>query len=114
GVTEEVTVSGESPMIDTARTDVSSGVGETAIGNPPLNGARWENFVLPGPGVTNDGNFGLVSYRGISGLYNNNTVDGADNNQAFFSEARGRTRTAYSISQAAIKEFQVGISNFSA
>ncbi|MEP6917217.1 MAG: TonB-dependent receptor, partial [Acidobacteriota bacterium] len=60
------------------------------------------------------GNFGLVSYRGISGLYNNNTVDGADNNQAFFSEARGRTRTSYSISQAAIKEFQVGISNFSA
>ena len=66
------------------------------------------------PGVTNDGNFGLVSYRGISGLYNNNTVDGADNNQAFFSEARGRTRTSYSISQAAIKEFQVGVSNFSA
>ena len=70
--------------------------------------------MLLGPGVTNDGNFGLVSYRGISGLYNNNTVDGADNNQAFFSEARGRTRTSYSISQAAIKEFQVGISNFSA
>ena len=70
--------------------------------------------MLLGPAVTNDGNFGLVSYRGISGLYNNNTVDGADNNQAFFSEARGRTRTSYSISQAAIKEFQVGISNFSA
>ena len=70
--------------------------------------------MLLGPGVTNDGNFGLVSYRGISGLYNNNTVDGADNNQAFFSEARGRTRTSYSISQAAIKEFQVGVSNFSA
>ena len=70
--------------------------------------------MLLGPGVTNDGNFGLVSYRGISGLYNNNTVDGADNNQAFFSEARGRTRAVYSISQAAIKEFQVGVSNFSA
>ena len=89
-------------------------VGETAISNLPINGRRWENFVLLGPAVTNDGGFGLVSYRGISGLYNNNTVDGADNNQAFFSEARGRTRTSYSISQAAIKEFQVGISNFSA
>ena len=71
------------------RTDVSNVVGETAIQNLPINGRRWENFVLLGPGVTNDGNFGLVSYRGISGLYNNNTVDGADNNQAFFSEARG-------------------------
>jgi len=114
GVTEVVTVTGESPIIDTTRTDVSNVVGETAISNLPINGRRWENFVLLGPAVTNDGNFGLVSYRGISGLYNNNTVDGADNNQAFFSEARGRTRTSYSISQAAIKEFQVGISNFSA
>jgi outer membrane receptor protein involved in Fe transport len=114
GVTETVTVTSESPIIDTTRTDVSNVVGETAISNLPINGRRWENFVLLGPAVTNDGNFGLVSYRGISGLYNNNTVDGADNNQAFFSEARGRTRTSYSISQAAIKEFQVGISNFSA
>jgi len=114
GVTEVVTVTGESPIIDTTRTDVSNVVGETAISNLPINGRRWENFVLLGPAVTNDGNFGLVSYRGISGLYNNNTVDGADNNQAFFSEARGRTRTSYSISQAAIREFQVGISNFSA
>ncbi len=114
GVTETVTVTAESPLIDTRRTDVSNVVGETAIENLPINGRRWENFVLLGPGVTNDGNFGLVSYRGISGLYNNNTVDGADNNQAFFSEARGRTRTSYSISQAAIKEFQVGVSNFSA
>jgi hypothetical protein len=56
----------------------------------------------------------LVSYRGISGLYNNNMVDGADNNQAFFSEARGRTRQSYSVSQAAIKEFEVGLSNYSA
>ncbi len=114
GVTEAVTVTGEAPLIDTQRTDVSNVVGERAIQNLPINGRRWENFVLLGPAVTNDGNFGLVSYRGISGLYNNNTVDGADNNQAFFSEARGRTRTSYSISQAAIKEFQVGISNFSA
>jgi outer membrane receptor protein involved in Fe transport len=66
------------------------------------------------PGVTNDGAFGLVSYRGISGLYNNNMVDGVDNNQAFFSEARGRTRAVYSISSASIKEFQVGVSNMSA
>ena len=114
GVSEAVTVTGESPLIDTQRTDVSNVVGERAIENLPINGRRWENFVLLGPAVTNDGNFGLVSYRGISGLYNNNTVDGADNNQAFFSEARGRTRTSYSISQAAIKEFQVGVSNFSA
>src|SRR6185436_9860992 len=41
-------------------------------------------------------------------------VDGVDNNQAFFSEARGRTRAVYSISSASIKEFQVGVSNMPA
>ena len=114
GVSETVTVTAESPVIDTRRTDVGNVIGQAAIENLPINGRRWENFVLLSPGVTNDGGFGLISYRGISGLYNNNNVDGVDNNQAFFSEARGRTRTAYSVSQAAIKEFQVGISNFSA
>jgi hypothetical protein len=114
GIAETVTVTSETTVVDTARTDVSNVVGETAIANLPVTGRRWENFVLLSPGVTNDGNFGLVSYRGISGLYNNNTIDGVDNNQAFFSEARGRTRASYTVSQAAIREFQVGVSNFSA
>jgi hypothetical protein len=114
GVTETVSVTAEAPVIDTRRTDVSSVVDETAIDNLPINGRRWDTFVMLSPGVTNDGNFGLISYRGISGLYNNNMVDGVDNNQAFFSEARGRTRAVYSISSASIKEFQVGVSNMSA
>ncbi len=114
GVSETVSVTAEAPLVDTRRTDVSSVLDQTIIQNLPLNGRRWDNFVLLSPGVTNDGNFGLVSYRGISGLYNNNMVDGVDNNQAFFSEARGRTRAVYSISESSIQEFQVGVSNMSA
>src|SRR5262245_42038549 len=114
GVAETVTVTTDAPVIYTRRTDVGNVVGQAAIQNLPINGRRWENFVLLSPGVTNDGGLGLVSYRGISRLYNNNSVDGVDNNQAFFSEARGRTRASYTISQAAIREFQVGLSNFSA
>src|SRR4029450_4247727 len=53
GITETVTVEAESPLIDTRRTDVSNVVGETAISNLPINGRRWENFVLLGPGVPN-------------------------------------------------------------
>ena len=112
--TEVVTVTEGAPIIETERTEYTATISEVSIANLPINGRRWENFVLLTPTVQPDGDFGLVSYRGISGLYNNNMVDGADNNQAFFSEARGRTRTAYTTSQAAIKEFQVGISNFSA
>ena len=87
---------------------------QNAIQSLPLNGGGGITSSCSSPGVTNDGNFGLVSYRGIAGLYNNNMVDGVDNNQAFFSEARGRTRAVYSISESSIKEFQVGVSNMSA
>ena len=66
------------------------------------------------PGAAPDGNFGLVSFRGISGLLNGNTVDGGDNTQAFFAEERGRTRLAYSLSADAVREFQVTTSNYSA
>ncbi len=114
GTQQTVEVSGEAMTIEPERTEVSNTVGERAVQDLPINGRRWENFVLMTPGVTNDGDYGLVSYRGISGLYNNNSIDGADNNQAFFSEARGRTRISYTISQAAVREFQVGLSNFSA
>ncbi|MBZ5554727.1 MAG: TonB-dependent receptor [Acidobacteriia bacterium] len=111
-VTVEVT--SEAAVTDPERIEMTSTVGERAVQDLPINGRRWENFVLLTPGVTPDGDYGLVSYRGVSGLYNNNSIDGADNNQAFFSEARGRTRISYTISQAAVKEFQVGLSNFSA
>ena len=113
-VAETVTVTAEAPIVEPERTEFTSVVNESAVHNLPINGRRWENFVLLTPGVNPDGTFGLVSYRGISGLYNNNTVDGADNNQAVFSEARGRTRVVYTTSLSSIKEFQVGLSNFSA
>jgi hypothetical protein len=112
--TEVITVTEETPITEPERHEVTSVVSQKQINDLPINGRRWDNFVLLTPGVIPDGTFGLISYRGIASLLNNNTVDGADNNQAFFSEARGRTRVAYTISQASVKEFQVGLSNFSA
>ncbi len=109
-----VTVSDVVSTTDPEKVEVSNTVTQKQIEDLPINGRRWDNFVLLTPGVSPDGTFGLISSRGISGLLNNNTVDGADNNQAFFSETRGRTRVAYTISQSSIKEFQVGLSTFSA
>src|ERR1043166_623168 len=113
-VTGTVDVSAEAPVINTTQQDFSTNLNQTSINELPVNGRRWSNFAILTPGATPDGNFGLISFRGISGLLNNSTVDGGDNNQGFFSEERGRTRSAYSISQAAIREFQVNTSNFSA
>ena len=114
GVTGTVVVTEEAPVINTTQQDFSSNMNQTSINELPINGQRWSNFALLTPGTAPDANFGLISFRGISGLLNNNTVDGGDNNQAFFSEERGRTRLNYVVSQSAIKEFQVNISNYSA
>src|SRR5919202_2825418 len=114
GTSETVQVTGEAPVINTQQQDFSTNINQTSINNLPINGRRWSNYAILTPGAVPDGTFGLISFRGISGLLNNNTVDGGDNNQAFFAEERGRTRISYSISQEAIREFQVNTSSYSA
>jgi len=111
---ETVTVTSETPVVDTEKTENSQVVSQTAVENLPIAGRRWDSFVLLTPNVTTDGGTGLIAYRGISGLYNENSVDGANNNQAFFSEAKGRTTVPYVYSMDSIQEFQVSSSNYSA
>jgi hypothetical protein len=112
--TESVDVTSEAPVINTTQQDFATNINQTSINELPINGRRASNFVLLTPGVAPDGDFGLISFRGISGLLNNSTVDGGSNNNAFFSEEAGRTRISSSISQAAVREFQVNTSNYSA
>jgi hypothetical protein len=109
-----ITVTGEAPVIETSRTELSQEVSQTLAAGLPLNGRRWEQFVFLTPGVTNDGGSGLTTFHGISGLFNNSTVDGTSNRQAFFSENRGRTAVAYTYSLDAVKEFSVSSSAYSA
>ncbi len=115
GNSETVEVSNESPLMHTESSEISSVIDQNEIDNLPINGRRASNFALLTPGVVSNGDgFGLLSFRGISFLLNNSQIDGLDDNQAYFSEQRGRTRAAYNISQTAVQEFQVNTSNFSA
>jgi Carboxypeptidase regulatory-like domain len=98
--------------LDAARTEETTLINRTQINDLPINGRRADQFALLAPGVTRDGRFGLLSYRGQSGVFNNFTLEGNDDNQAYFSEARGRTRIASNISANAVQEFQVARSNF--
>ena len=110
-----VEVSGETPILNIEQTEVSQVVDQQIIQNLPVNGRNWSDFVLLTPNVVPDGGSGLVSFHGISGLYNQNYVDGANNNQMLFSEARGRSSGApFVYSLDAIKEFQAEASNYSA
>ena len=112
---ETVEVTGEAPVLQFESAEVSSTITAQEIVNLPLNGGRWSDLALLTPGAASDANgFGLISFRGISPILNNVEIDGADDNQAFFSEERGRTREGYSTSQIAIAEFQVNTGVYSA
>src|ERR1700739_2206960 len=112
---ETIEVREPGAVIDLSSPALSTNIDETSIDELPSNSRRRSYFALLTPAVAPDQQgYGLLSFRGISVLLNNNTLDGADNNQAFFSEERGRTRTAYFASQASVREFQVNTSNYSA
>src|SRR5215469_1314621 len=112
--TQSVEVTGDAPLVNTTSPDFSGVVDQIALHNLPENNYRWSAFALLTPGVVNDSNgYGLLSFRGQSTLLNNITIDGTDDNQAYFSEERGRTRAGYSTIKEAVQEFQVNTSNYS-
>jgi hypothetical protein len=114
-VSTDVVVTSEPPLLDTDKVAINQVVSENLINNLPVNGRRFDNFVLGTPNVAPDGSTGLISFRGISGLYNSNLVDGAHNDQAFFSEARGRSIGApYVYPVDAIREFSSENAGYSA
>jgi hypothetical protein len=112
--TETVEVSSEAPTINSTSPDFTGLIDQRTLQDLPVSNYRWSAYALLTPGVVADANgFGLLSFRGQSTLMNNVTIDGADDNQAYFSEERGRTRAGYSTAKASIQEFQVNTSNYS-
>ena len=75
-VTTDVVVTSDAPLVDTERVEQSQVVDQNIVSNLPVVSRRFESFVLLTPNVVPDGNTGLLAYRGISGVYNQNIVDG--------------------------------------
>ncbi|MEO8370425.1 MAG: TonB-dependent receptor, partial [Candidatus Solibacter sp.] len=111
--TTKVDVTAEAPMVEDTKTGVTSTVGKDQIDNLPINGRRVDSYVLLTPAVTNDGEFGLLSFRGIA-AGNAFLTDGNDTTNSFYNENAGRTRIGSQISQDAVQEFQVLSNGFSA
>jgi hypothetical protein len=97
GAKESVTVTGEPPLVETQPSGISSLIDEGAINELPLNGRRFTDLALLTPGVTQDprgltsGSNGDLAFGGIRGFQSSYLVDGGDNNNAFFGQARGAT-----------------------
>jgi hypothetical protein len=106
GAATQVEVASAAPLVEDTKTDVSHVVANTEIQELPINGRRYDSFVLLTPGVTNDGTFGLLTFRGVADG-NSFLTDGNDTTNQFWSDAPGRNRLRAQISQDAVQEFQV-------
>jgi hypothetical protein len=113
GTATEIRVEANAPLVDELKTDVSQVINSQQILDLPINGRRVDSFVLLTPGVSNDGNFGLLTFRGVANG-NNFLLDGNDTTEEYYVENNGRTRVTSQISQDAVQEFQVVSANMSA
>ena len=111
---ETVTVTGDSPIIDTKRSDVSTSVSEDQIQDLPVASRRWVDLAMLTPGTSQDAIRGYY-YRGnvnmgAGGRYYSNgfVVDGVNNTWAEMGEAR------QNFPMDSIGEFKVTTSNFKA
>jgi hypothetical protein len=118
GSSETITVSGAPPLVETVPSSVSTVIDERAINDLPVNGRRFTDLSLLAPGVTQDPrgmtstSNGDLAFGGIRGYQSSYLVDGADNNNAFFSQARGRYRAPYQFSNEVVQEFRVSSNTF--
>jgi hypothetical protein len=108
-VSEELVVTAEAPLIETARTEGATRLNEEAMQDLPNNGRNFLEMTKLTPGVTivqgPDGD--ELSINGQKGISNNISVDGADFNNPFFGEQRGGQRPAFTFNLDAVKEMVV-------
>ena len=114
-ISETVTVSAESPLVQTTRSDVGQVINQNLVENMPLNGRKFQDLSLLVPG-TRPANYydptktevGGISYGGLSGRSVNISVDGGDNNDGV---VRGLLQQ---FSADAIQEYKVTTQRYSA
>jgi hypothetical protein len=115
GTEQTVTVTAQTALIETSKTEVSQIIGQRSIENLPTNGRNYINFTLINSQATRDvsptigpaPNSGL-NVDGARARSNMVSVDGAD---AGDNSTDGIRST---VSQEAVQEFQVIISNYNA
>src|SRR3954471_23840487 len=111
---ETVTVTGESPIVDVTRSDVSTSVSTQQIQDLPVASRRWIDLAMLTPGTSQDNIRGQF-YRGNVNVgaggreYSNGfIVDGVNNTWAEMGEPR------QNFAMDAIQEFKVSTSTYKA
>ena len=119
---DSVTVIGESPLLQTENSNLSSVINRDLLNGLPLNGRRFLDLALLVPNASPDGEQGLVSFAGEQGGQdtgyanangsNSFSVDGASATSNYFGAARGGERVPYIFGENAVQEFQVAVSPY--
>jgi len=116
--TQEVTVTGESPVINTTSSSLGGLVSDQQISELPLNGRNYSDLALLQPGVTQTTHSGLgdagiwFSSNGMSPRANNYTIDGTPILTQNGTGPAGMTGNTLGVD--GIKEYRVVTSMFSA
>ena len=115
-VTEAVTVTAASPVVETRRSVVSTTLNQEAVSTLPVDGRDFRNFATLSPNASQTpGLRSPIRFGGQQGDYSMLTVDGADMTNSFFAEYAGSLETQnFTISQEAIQEFQILTNGFDA
>ncbi|MBA2302761.1 MAG: TonB-dependent receptor [Acidobacteria bacterium] len=124
GVTQEITVQGTSPLINTESPIVGKVVNQVEVSKLPLAIRNWDDLLALVPGVQGDryteesgstaaGRTGGVSVHGNRSLQNNFLLDGVDNNSISTNVQELSTQVSRP-SVDAINEFRVVTSAFGA
>jgi hypothetical protein len=116
GLTDTVTISAAPPLIDAARTELTTTVNAQAIQSLPINGRNFTDFAALTPaaqGNVGPGGRGL-SIGGQQSVTTFLAIDGADRTDSFRGGALAGQRPPYTFSQEAVQEFQVLRSGYSA
>lgn len=120
GIKSEVEVVETSlPLIETERTHQAGTITQKAITNLPINGRNFLDFARLTPGVVEENPTILdaqlpftpssgLSFAGQNGRANSVQIDGVDNNDI------GTNGVRPTISQEAVREFQINRSSYSA
>jgi hypothetical protein len=113
-LSETVTVTGESPIVDVTKSEVSTAVNMEQIQNLPTAARRWIDLAMLTPGTSQDNIRGFF-YRGNVNVgagtreYSNGfVVDGVNNTWAEMGEPR------QNFAMDAIQEFKVSTSTYKA
>ncbi len=117
---QQITVTESPQLVETQSSEIAQVIDSVAIEDLPLNGRRFTDLALLGTGVTQDprgltsSSNGDLAFGGIRGFQSTMLVDGSDNNNSFFAQARGRYRAPYQFSNEVVQEFRVSSNAYGA